>query len=109
MNRNKTGLIVGFFLAAVHVIWALLVAIIPGKLQNFLDWVFELHSLQPYWVITAFNFLNALFLVVVTFVFGYLYGYLFALIWNWISRTRRRKTVKVRSRRARKQRRKRRR
>jgi uncharacterized membrane protein len=88
MNRNKTGLIVGFFLAIIHAIWALMVAIIPNQLQSFLNWIFVLHSLEPYWIITAFNFPNALLLVIVTFIFGYLLGYLFAAIWDSMLRTR---------------------
>lgn len=83
-NKNKIGLIVGLFFAVVHAIWAFFVAVMPSSLQSFLNWVFVLHSLHPYWIITAFNFLNALFLLVVTFIFGYLFGYLFAGIWNWM-------------------------
>ncbi|MDD5700235.1 MAG: hypothetical protein PHH00_03555 [Candidatus Nanoarchaeia archaeon] len=92
LNKNRTGLIIGLFLAIVHAIWAFFIAVIPNQLQSFLDWIFVLHSLQPYWVITVFNFLNALFLIVVTFIFGYLSGYLFAAIWNLIQKTKRRTT-----------------
>jgi len=101
LNKNKTGLIIGIFFAIVHAIWAFFVAAIPNQLQSFLDWVFVLHSLQPYWTITAFNFLNALFLVVVTFAFGYLFGFLFAAIWNLIRKTGKRTERVVRSRRKR--------
>jgi ABC-type multidrug transport system fused ATPase/permease subunit len=100
LNRNKIGLIVGFFFAIVHAIWAFFVAIMPNSLRGFLDWIFVLHSLQPYWVITTFNFLNSLFLVVVTFVFGYLFGYLFAILWNWMHKVSHRAT-RVRHRRKR--------
>ncbi len=98
LNKNKTGLIVGFFLAIIHAVWAFAIAIIPNQLQNFLDWIFEVHFLEPYWIITAFNIMGAIFLVIITFVFGYIFGFLFALIWNYILKFGKKKTRKKRRR-----------
>jgi ABC-type microcin C transport system permease subunit YejE len=84
LNSNQIGLIFGIFLALIHTLWALLVAVIPGTLQEFLDWVFALHFLKPIYVITSFDFINAILLVVLTFVVGYALGWVFAAIWNWI-------------------------
>jgi len=83
LNKNQIGLITGSFLALLHALWALLVAVIPGLLQQFLDWVFALHFLQPVWVVTSFDLVNAILLVALTFAEGYVLGWGFAAIWNW--------------------------
>jgi len=82
MEKNKVGLVVGLFLAIVHAIWALTVAIIPNQLQSFLDWIFNIHFLVPVWKITEFNFMNAIFLVIMTFVIGFIVGWVFAWLHN---------------------------
>ena len=86
LNANKIGLIVGFFLALVHLIWALAVAIIPGAMQNFLDWVFGLHFLEPVYKLTAFNIMNAVWLIILTFVVGYIVGWIFAYVHNCVDK-----------------------
>ena len=86
LDNNKIGLIFGIFLAIVHAIWAFLVAVIPTSLQSFLDWVFGLHFLEPVWILTGFNFLNAILLVVITFLFGYIFGFILAAVWNWVNK-----------------------
>ncbi len=78
IDKNKTGLALGLFFAIVHAIWALSVALMPNTLQSFLDWIFNLHSLEPVWILISFNLLNSLFLIGVTFVSGYLFGWVFA-------------------------------
>lgn len=82
LNKNKTGLVLGIFIALMHAIWAVLVAVIPVSLQKFIDWAFLLHSLKPIYEITSFVLLNAVLLVVVTFVCGYVMGWIFAAVWN---------------------------
>lgn len=82
LKGHKAALVVGLFMGGIHALWALLVLIMPGALQSFLDWIFNVHFLEPVWVLTSFNFLNALFLVAVTFVIGYLATWLFVWIWN---------------------------
>lgn len=104
LNRSKTGLALGLFFAVVHAIWAFLIAIVPSQLQAYLDWMFLLHSLEPYWLITNFVFVNAIFLVLMTFIFGYLFGYLFALVWNFAHKARRQKNRRVRRTRRRRRR-----
>jgi hypothetical protein len=86
LDKNKTGLVVGFVLALMHAVWALFVAITPGGLQTFLDWVFKVHFLEPVWILTAFNFLDAIFLVILTFVCGFILGWVFAAVHNWLSK-----------------------
>jgi len=82
LDKNKTGLVLGAFLASVHAFWSLMVAAIPTQLQKFLDWMFVLHHIKPVYALLAFNIVNAVILVAITFVAGYSFGYVFALIWN---------------------------
>ena len=82
LNKNKTGLALGTFIALMHAVWSLFVAVIPAQLQNFLDWIFVLHHIKPMYVLLPFNIANAILLVVLTFVVGYVFGYGFAAVWN---------------------------
>ena len=84
IDKNKIGLAVGFFMALAHAVWSLCVAVIPSYLQTFLDWVFKLHAIEPVWILTAFNFMNAILLVIVTFIFGYIVGFVFAWLHNLV-------------------------
>jgi hypothetical protein len=88
LNNNQVGLIVGIFFALTHALWAILVALVPVLLQQFLDWMYVLHSLKPIWVITSFDLMNAILLIVMTFVIGYALGWVFAAIWNWSKRSK---------------------
>ena len=84
INRNKLGLTLGLFFAAVHAIWAILIGIMPRTVQSFINWIFGLHFLQPVFVITFFSLGKAILLVILTFVIGYVFGWIFAGILNWI-------------------------
>ncbi len=84
LNKHKTGLALGLFLAVVHLIWSVLVALTPGGLQRFMSWVLNLHALEPFMIITTTSVTKALLLMLVTFVFGYVFGWIFASLWNWV-------------------------
>ena len=88
LNNNQIGLIVGIFLALMHAIWALFVAVTPELLQQFIDWMFILHSLKPIWVITSCDLMNAILLIILTFVIGYALGWVFVAIWNWSKKSK---------------------
>ena len=75
LSNNKVGLIVGIFSALMHALWSVLVASVPGLLQQFLDWMYVLHSLKPIWVITSFDLMNSILLIALTFVTGYALGW----------------------------------
>jgi len=79
---NRPALAAGLFLGGLHAVWALLVAIMPRALQSFLDWIFNIHFLEPIWVLTAFNFWSAVALTIVTFVIGYVTTLLFVCLWK---------------------------
>jgi len=82
LNKNKIGLILGILLGGFHLIWSLLVALIPKQLQIFFNWIFTLHSIRPVWIITQFNLVNAIILVVLTFAIGYIIGWAYAYFHN---------------------------
>jgi hypothetical protein len=78
MNKIKTGLAVGYFLGLLHLIWAISVAIMPNQIQSFFNWVFDLHGLQPFWIITSMTLAKAITLVIFTFIVGYIIGWVYA-------------------------------
>src|SRR3989344_6097565 len=71
LEKNKIGLVVGLFLAIIHAIWSILVAIIPNGLQSFLDWRFGIHFLEPVLKLTEFNFMGAILLIIIAFISGF--------------------------------------
>lgn len=84
LNKNKTGLVLGYLFAIVHLIWVVLVAIIPNALQNCVDWIFSIHGIEPVWIITEVTLVNAVLLIITTFVSGYIMGWVFAAINNLV-------------------------
>ncbi len=81
-KTQKIALVVGKFCALLHVIWAVLVALGVG--QTYLDFIFSLHFIGNVYTVASFNFLNALVLIVMAFVGGYLATLLFFAIWKWM-------------------------
>lgn len=82
ISKNKLALVVGMSFGLCHLAWAVLVA--AGVAQWLMDWVFRLHFIQPPYVITQFNFVFAVGLIVVTTISGYVTGWVFGAIWNWV-------------------------
>ncbi len=80
LNSHKVGLALGGLLGLVHLVWALMVLVNLAK--PFMDWIFGLHFMNFQYSIAQFSFGNALLLVIVTAVIGYLMGYVFAWLWN---------------------------
>ena len=79
-SKNSWGLALGLFLGGFHAFWAILVAI--GIAQPLIDWIFNLHMINPPYTIAPFDIVMAITLVVVTFVIGYVAGWIFAAICN---------------------------
>jgi len=84
LNKNKTGMVIGCLLAFTHLVWVLSILVAPKFMQQFLDWVFGLHMLEPVYTLTVFSLLNAAILLVIAFIAGYVYGWAFAAFANWI-------------------------
>jgi len=80
IKGHKPALVVGLFVAAIHAIWVICVALGVG--QIYLDWIFPLHLIANPYTVLGFNFLNALLLIIVAFVCGYVVTWLFVWLWN---------------------------
>ena len=80
MNKNKAGLVGGIFLGAAHLLWALAIGLFPSLMQSLLDFIFRLHFISNGWQLSVFNFVDAVLLVIITFLVGYAVGWLFALV-----------------------------
>lgn len=80
LNANQVGLTLGLFAALVHLVWLIAVAI---GVQKLIDWVLLLHSIKLDLVLTNVVILNAILLIIIAFIGGYVVGAVFALIWNY--------------------------
>lgn len=80
LNKNQVGVTLGIFAAVCHLVW--LVAVALG-IQKFVDWILLLHSIQLDVILTQVVILNAVLLVVLAFIGGYIVGWVFAALYNW--------------------------
>ncbi|HSX49128.1 MAG TPA: hypothetical protein VLE44_02620 [Candidatus Saccharimonadales bacterium] len=80
LNCGKTALVVGFFVSFMHLVW--LVMVWSGLGQAYLDWILGLHQVSLNIRVLPFNLMNGVYLLIVTFIVGYLMGWMFAYIWN---------------------------
>ena len=77
---HMLGLTVGGLLGLWHAVWALLVAV--GSAKPVMDWLYTLHMVKVTYTVLPFNPTNALILVLVTAVFGYVLGRIGGMIWE---------------------------
>lgn len=80
LSKAKTGLVLGVFMAIVHAVWAVLVAL--GVAQGLIDWAVGMHMMVNPYVVSGFSLGTAVGLVVMTFVVGCVLGWVFAALWN---------------------------
>lgn len=80
INKNSAGLAVGLFFGLAHLGWSILVALKLAK--PLLDWILHLHFMEPSYSMQPFAVSTAVFLVIVTFVVGYVFGWVIAALWN---------------------------
>ncbi|MBS3078827.1 hypothetical protein J4218_01775 [Candidatus Pacearchaeota archaeon] len=83
LSPNKLGLTVGLFAALAHLVWSIAVAL---GIQKLVDWILLLHSIKLDLVLTNIVILNAILLIIVSFVGGYIFGAVFALIYNYVAK-----------------------
>ena len=81
LNKIKVGLALGGFVALIHAVWAILVA--TGAAQPIVDFAFKLHMIINPMIVTEFNLLLSLALVVFTGAIGFVMGFVFATVYNW--------------------------
>lgn len=74
------GLCFGLFLAVLHALWSLAIAISQSGVQWFIDKVMYWHSISMDIAIEPFGFWRAVSLVIYTFIAGYIMGWLLSLI-----------------------------
>lgn len=85
VSAHKVGLVLGGLLAIWHAIWSAMVLV--GLAKPFMDWILGLHFLSFQYSVNAFAFSNALMLIIVTAVIGYIMGYIAGWLWNLAHRT----------------------
>ena len=81
MNPNKIGFTLGSLAALVHLVWAIIVKL--GFGSNVLGGIMRLHFISCPAAITPFSIGTAIFLVILTFIGGYVLGWLFATFYNY--------------------------
>ena len=86
LNKNKTGLVLAIFFALLHLVWALIVGL--GVAKQAIDWILPLHFIDMLVGVTTFSWVNAILLVVLAFIGGYIIGWVFAWIWNMVAKKR---------------------
>jgi hypothetical protein len=84
INANKLGLTLGIFLAILHIVWIILVALGVGKV--ILDWCLPLHFVGAMFSVASFSLWIALLLIIVSFISGYVCGFILAYIWNLLQK-----------------------
>ncbi|MDP3661288.1 MAG: hypothetical protein Q8R17_00300 [bacterium] len=84
VNPNKTGMALGAFAGLAHLLWSVVVAM--GLAQVWIDWVLELHMIEPFYFVGEFSLGTAATLVVVTTIVGYVVGWVLGNLWNWAHR-----------------------
>jgi len=82
INAHKLGLIVGFFMAIVHIIWSLM--IVTGLAQQYMDWMFGLHMINNPFMVGTFSWGTAIYLWVAVLVIGYIMGWILAWVHNTV-------------------------
>ncbi len=82
LSVKKTALTLGSFAALLHAVWAVLVAF--DLAQGLLNWRLGMHFINLPLIVTPFDAVNAVFLVIMAFIGGAVIGTVFATIWNKI-------------------------
>ena len=84
INPMRLGLIIGIFLAAIHITWAAMVAI--GWAQPLMNFVFWVHFITPPYQIEPFEVGRATLLAGFTFAVGLVLGSVGAVLWNRLAK-----------------------
>ncbi len=80
LNKHKVGVALGSLLGTVHAVWSLLVAL--GWAKPVMDFIYGLHFMDNPFMMRDFTLGNALLLVLVTSLVGYVMGWMFGYFWN---------------------------
>lgn len=80
INAFRAGIVLGTLLGSWHMCWAFLVAL--GWAQPVLDFLYQIHFMEPIFKVSAFDINKAGILVAITALSGFIFGYLFVYVWN---------------------------
>lgn len=80
MDKTRSGMILGAFAGTFHLIWSILVG--AGFAQAILDFIYKIHFLNNPLVVQTFSVANAILLLVVTSLVGFVFGWFLAFLWN---------------------------
>ncbi|MEK7089729.1 MAG: hypothetical protein AAB920_02840 [Patescibacteria group bacterium] len=80
LNAHKVGLVFGGLFGITHTALALMV--LTGMAKGLMDWIFSLHFLVFQYEIAPFSFANAIVLIIITSLVGYVMGCVFGWLWN---------------------------
>ena len=83
---KKLGLSLGLFVALLHIVWLLAIAITPTGMQKYINWILALHQVNIPVTIKPFDLSSAITLVIFTFAVGYLIGWVFANITIYVNK-----------------------
>jgi hypothetical protein len=86
LDELTTGLLLGATIAAIHLAWAVLVAL--GMAQSVIDFLFWIHFIEPPYRVAPLDFGRAAILVTVAAVVGLLVGAGFAAGCNAVRKVR---------------------
>ena len=81
-DKQKVAMITGLFVGGMHLVWALIVA--TGLAQSLMDFIYGLHFLNNPFTVNPFDLTNAIILVLLTTVVGYIAGWAGTWLWNKI-------------------------
>ena len=79
-NHARVGVVLGCFLATLHLFWALLV--LTGLAQPLVNFIFWVHMLSVPVQVQPFDFGVATLLIGVTWCVGFGFGFLLSVFWK---------------------------
>lgn len=84
LNPSKTALALGAFVAVMHVIWSVLIAL--GWAQAIIDFKLGAHMISASVTVQPFNLMTSVTMIIVYAAVGWVVGHIFARVWNWANR-----------------------
>ena len=84
INSHRAGLALGTFFGLVHAVWAIAVA--TGIAETKLSYLLNLHFLTNPFDTISFAVGDAILLIIVAIITGYIWGVVFGFIWNRFAR-----------------------
>jgi hypothetical protein len=81
LSKHQVGMTLGTLGALYTLVWSILVGV--GVAQSTVIAKMHLLFLTNPFVVSSFSLMNAIVLIVGTFIGMYIFGWIYAHIWNW--------------------------